>query len=182
MEQQLLTTNQSFQAQANQAAPQSHQGLLLLEEKRYKEAIELYDWSIQLQPDNDRAWYGRGDALANLGRYEEALSSFNQAVKLNSEHAEAWTFRGVVLIHLKRYREALESCDRALAIHPQDQEAWTFRGVALQRLGRYKDAYSSYDRATNMQRNSIGQQFTQLFSRLFNPSLAKQNQPCSEPD
>ncbi len=139
-----------------------------VDDRHYQEAIDLYRLSIQVQPDNAYAWYGLGDALANLGRYEEALAAFDRAVALDPTYCEAWIFRGVALIHLERYQDALDSCDRAVAIQPHNQEGWTFRGAALQRLGRYKDAYSSYDKATNTRRKSIGQTISQLFTNFFN--------------
>ncbi|MGA7937456.1 MAG: tetratricopeptide repeat protein [Kovacikia sp.] len=182
MERQLLITNRAIEAKSNPGAPQHLEGSALLDEKRYKEAIDLYNWSIQLQPDNEHAWYGRGDALANLGHHGEALRSFDRTIELNPENFEAWTFRGVVLIYLERYQEALESCDRALAINPQNEEAWTFRGVALQRLGRFKDAYSSYDRATNAQRTSIGQRMIQLLTSFFSPHADRESHSHCGPD
>jgi tetratricopeptide (TPR) repeat protein len=155
--------------------------------QHYQEAIDLYRLSVQIQPDNAYAWYGLGDALANLGRYEEALVTFDRAVALNPTYCEAWIFRGVALIHLERYQDALDSCDRAVAIQPHNQEAWTFRGVALQRLGRYKDAYSSYNKATQTQRKSIGQTIGQFFANFFstgsdNPPSNGYNRSFSRPD
>ena len=123
-------------------------GAQQLERKNYEAAAIAFSRAIQLQPDHAPAWYGQGDALANLHRYDEALESFDRAIALNPLDSPTWTFRGVVLLHLERYPEALASCDRALEICPDDQEAWTFRGVALQRLGRYSSAYKSFQAAT----------------------------------
>lgn len=143
-----------------------------LEQKNYQAAAIAFAQVIHLQPDHASAWYGQGDALANLHRYPEALESFDRAIALNPLNPAAWTFRGVVLLHLERYPEALESCDRALKICPEDQEAWTFRGVALQRLGRYGQAYKSFQAATPdldppiSWRQKLGQVFRKFLNLL----------------
>lgn len=167
MERRSPTVKKTTETDLNRVDSLSQYGLTLLENQNYEEALASFNRAIQVQSDSYTAWYGRGDALANLKRYPEALLSFNRAIELVPDKPEAWTFRGVVLIHLEQYQEALDSCDRAIALNPDDREAWTFRGVALQRLGRYKEAYASYHKATTPQHSSWWQKLLQVVRQLL---------------
>jgi len=163
-------TNMEF-ARETQATPILHQkAAVCMEAGQFGAALVCFDQTIQANPEDAAAWYGRGDALANLGRYREALSSFEHALKLHPGNHEAWTFRAVVLIHLRHYAEALASCEQALQIAPDDSEAWMFRGVALHHLERYQQAYSSYARAMprrgHPQRLGLIQRIHQLLQRV----------------
>ncbi len=163
----LVTSQSSNESTSEQVKSLNRTALSLCREGRFREAIALFDQIIQLEPDNYAAWYGRGDALANLKHYQDALNDFNRAILLNPYSNETWTFRGVVLLYLERFQEALESCERALKLQPTDREAWAFRGAALHHLNRYKEAYTSYDRATGRQRRSLLRQIVQFFRRLL---------------
>jgi len=112
-------------------------------------------------------WFEKGNELANLGSYTEALVQIDQAVSFQIDNNAAWVLRAVVLIHLQRYTEALASCDRALEIDNSDRQAWLFRGAALNYLGRYKDCYASYDKVMGVERLSVGQRLSQIFTSIF---------------
>lgn len=112
-------------------------------------------------------WFEKGNELANDGSYVEALVQIDQAVSFQPENNAAWVLRAVVLIHLQRYTEALASCDRALEIDNSDRQAWLFRGAALNHLGRYKDCYASYDKVMGVERLTVGQRLSQIFTSIF---------------
>jgi tetratricopeptide (TPR) repeat protein len=53
------------------------------------EAIELFDLSVQLNPDDPHAYYARGNLHAELGNPELALSDWRRCVALFPEHRDA---------------------------------------------------------------------------------------------
>lgn len=132
----------------------------------YLTRLSQCDRTLACHPNCATAWYGRGDALANLQRYPKALESFERAIELDPTNPAAWTFKAVVLFHLERYDEALASCDQALCLAPDDREAWTFRGAVLNRLGRFQEAYHCYDRALNVRRPPFKERFRMAMKQL----------------
>lgn len=58
-------------------------GLAYNEMKEYKKAIENFNKSIELEPDNPPAYYGRGISRAKNGQDELAKEDFAQACKLS---------------------------------------------------------------------------------------------------
>jgi tetratricopeptide (TPR) repeat protein len=66
------------------------QATQLLQEGQYEDAIEMYDKSLQTNPDFYDAWLGRGIAFTRLQQYETAIGCYNKALQLNSDHPEPW--------------------------------------------------------------------------------------------
>ena len=71
-----------------------NRGIVLVNLKRYEDALYSFDRAVSLNPDDDRAWHNRGIVLAiNLKRYEDALQSYGQAVSLNPYDEQTWSRR-----------------------------------------------------------------------------------------
>jgi tetratricopeptide (TPR) repeat protein len=125
-------------------------GKALVAQKRYAEALPLFQRATELAPGNIDAWGNKGAALGNIGRHAEALEAFDHVLALDPNHALAWYSKGIALINLGRYAEALEACDRALALDPNYGTAWNNKGAALNILGRYTEALEAFERALKL--------------------------------
>jgi len=93
---------------------------ILARQSRLK-AVALFDEDLDENPEDARAWWGRGVALFGLERPEEAEESWKRALEIyndtlesDPEDAEAWFEKGEVLISLGRDGEAIEAYDRAI--------------------------------------------------------------------
>ncbi len=62
----------------------------LLQEGKYQEAIEMYDKTLQTNPDFYDAWLGRGIAFTRLQQYETAIGCYNKALQIDADHPEPW--------------------------------------------------------------------------------------------
>ncbi|BAY24040.1 TPR repeat-containing protein [Calothrix sp. NIES-2100] len=70
-------------------------GFALLEKDDYQGAIQAFNQSIQIEPNNPYAYLGRGVAYFNLKQYQEAKADFDQTIKLDTNIGYAYLFRGV---------------------------------------------------------------------------------------
>jgi tetratricopeptide (TPR) repeat protein len=122
------------------------EGISLLGEEKYEEAINLFNKAVDVRPYLYEAWYYRGNALYNLGRYEEAIASYEH-VAIKSYLYETWYYRGNALYILGRYKEAIASYEQSVAIKPYLYEAWYYRGDCLNNLDQQEKAIASYNRA-----------------------------------
>ncbi len=68
----------------------SNKGLILINLKRYDEALQNIDKALELQPDLAEAWINKGITLKFLGRYEEALNTYDKAIKFQPDLPYAW--------------------------------------------------------------------------------------------
>jgi tetratricopeptide (TPR) repeat protein len=128
-------------------------GKALLAQKRYADALPLFQRATELAPGNAVAWGNKGVALINLGRYAEALEACDRALTLDPNNATVWSNKGGVLRSLGRYAEALEACDRALTLDPNLAYSWGNKGATLINLGRHAEALEALDRALSLNPN-----------------------------
>jgi predicted O-linked N-acetylglucosamine transferase (SPINDLY family) len=131
-------------------------GVVLLELRRYAEALEQLERALQINPKHADFLSNRGLALSCLQRSGEALQSCDLAVGIDPGHWRAWYNRGNALLELKRADEALASYDRALAIHPRHADALINRGLAFAGLGNQEAAVQNYNRALEVDPGHVG--------------------------
>ena len=123
---------------------------VLLQQKKYSEAVQYIDKVLELSPDDDVAWLNKAIYQFHSQQLEDSLTSCDRALMIKPEWADALSNRGLVLKALRRYEEALNSCDRALAIEDYHVEALSNRGLVLLALGRHTEALASFDRALSI--------------------------------
>ncbi len=94
---------------------------MLINLKRYGEALSAYERAIQLDPSLAINYAKKGFMLYNLRRFEEALATcfeealatYEQVLQLDPNLAIAYFKKGNVLEHLGRRREAKRAFENA---------------------------------------------------------------------
>ena len=102
----------NFPAQANL-------GLLLIENKRYQEAVVALQRATALEPKNARAWSALGRAQLELGSMVDAEKNLRQAIELDGTNAYAHNNLGVLLQRLGKDSSAQREFALALRLNPQ---------------------------------------------------------------
>ncbi|MGA7932466.1 MAG: tetratricopeptide repeat protein [Kovacikia sp.] len=110
------------------------QGKALYFEGRYEDTIAFYDKAIQIEPENPKAWFGRGAALAKLQQLEEAIAAYEKAIQIKPDFSEAWFGKGAALAKSQQLGEAIAAYEKAAQIKPDFFLAWfgRARSYALQ--------------------------------------------------
>ena len=70
-------------------------GVMKLDQKDYKAAIEKFNMAIRVSPSDADAYAFRGQAKSLLLMYKDALTDFNKALELQPDYAEVLDMRGV---------------------------------------------------------------------------------------
>jgi len=131
-------------------------GHVLQRQKRFEEALLVYDHALKLDPPHTGAeenrsqaevFCRRGVCLRHLMRLEEACISYGKALTIDPDYVDALNHRGIALILLRQCEEALTSINYALSISPDSAELFNNKGNALKHLGRLDEALVNYDRA-----------------------------------
>ena len=125
-------------------------GEIVLQAEDPQKALELFDKSLEIYPENPACYNNRGLALRELTQFEAALASYDQALALKPDYAKAWRNRGIALRELGQFEAAIASYDQALALKPDYAEAYYNRGNALQELKQFEAAVASYEQATTL--------------------------------
>jgi Flp pilus assembly protein TadD len=128
-------------------------GKALDAQKKYAEALPLFERAAQLAPDSFEAWANRAGTLFALDRFIESLDACIRALALDDKQAWVWSRKGGALVELKRYQEGLADCEHALTLDPNFAFAWNNKGIALRHLGRNQEALAAYDHALTLDPN-----------------------------
>jgi TPR repeat protein len=109
----------------------------LVEKKRYREAIELYNRAIAQAPVV-RAYTMRGHSYAQLGQYDKALEDYNRSLELDPDSiccSGTRAGRGEIYLKLGAVDKALPDLMRAAT---DDDNAWAARELAMMyAFGKY---------------------------------------------
>lgn len=114
------------------------QGIELLQEGYYSDALIAYNQAIALNYNDAEAWYHRGNALGCLQQYQQALASYQRALDLQPERADIWLNRGHVLMRLQQYKQAIASYKNAMKLQQDRAEYWQDQENLLAKLQRYQ--------------------------------------------
>ena len=116
-------------------------GLKLIGQQRYEEAIQAFSTAIEIIPRDYQAYNYRGVAWALMGKYDKALADYNKALEIRPRYAEAYNNRGFARTENGDLSNALNDYARALEINPffvdaYNNKAWVLATCADQ---RYRD-------------------------------------------
>ena len=132
-----------------------YQGLAYSALEQYKAAIDAYDQSIAIAPNQADTWTQQGWVLEQWDRPVEALKSYTRAVELAPESSPALVGQCTVLNQLQRYQEALAACQQAIQADRNwrplgPAQAWSEQAQALAGLGLFEEALAASNRAVGM--------------------------------
>jgi tetratricopeptide (TPR) repeat protein len=124
-----------------------YEGSLLLSKEKYENALEAFEKVLEINPKNELALKGKGDALESLKKYGEALEAFNKVLEINQKDDYVLSGKGRILGNLSRYEEALEAFNKALEINPMYDNILENKGITLLNLNRYEEALETFNKA-----------------------------------
>ncbi len=145
---------QQIESDPQAFAPRHFLGVLRAQQGRNREALDLIQSALALQPDVPDALLNQGNVLKLLGRMDEAMASYDRALALRPDFADAHFNRGNALRQMKRAADALESYNRVLTLRPSQEGALINRGNALHELKREIEALADFDSALVLNPNN----------------------------
>ena len=141
-----------------------------MRQKKYSEAIEIFDWGIEAfnkakgpatgdenEPGLNRTaetiWYNKGIALRIQKKYDEALTAYDKAIEFDPQNLNAWNNKGIVFHEQGKYIKAIQAYDKALEINPRDHVVLTNKGWARFNRGNKIGAVKCFDRSIDIKQN-----------------------------
>ena len=115
---------------------------------QFQSAIEDFDESLRLKPQDAFSLGSRAAARGNLGQYQAAIEDYNDAIRLGS--AEVWLLlgRGTTYEHLGLYQNAMRDYDEAVRLDPSSVQAQKYQNDAILR-SRYRESNQGVETAQN---------------------------------
>ena len=121
----------------------------------YRDAITLYEATLEKNPGCWMAHNNLGIELAHAGRLREAVEHYTQALRLKPDNSETHNNLGNTLIKIGRRPEAIEHYKEALRIKPNIVDAYNNLGNAFKELGQYQQAIDHYEKALRLNPNYL---------------------------
>jgi tetratricopeptide (TPR) repeat protein len=119
-------------------------GLIALNDRRHREAIELFERAIRLKGDEAVFHHSLARAVQGDGRLHDAIPSLRKAVELNSEFVAAWQALAEVYYALDNTDEAAGAIRKVAELQTKTAEAHNQKGIALVKEGQLKEAVESF--------------------------------------
>lgn len=117
-------------------------GILLMEDKRFREAEQQFRQVPQNVPQRVQLLNNLGVTLEGQERVEEALQCYEQALAIDPAHAKAHHNRGLSLVALGRFEEGQQALETALQLAGDRDKAPFYRALTTtKRFTRAEDPH-----------------------------------------
>lgn len=120
---------------SNSAIAHNSLGQMLLQERRFDDAIRQFQTAIRLEPGHAQADYNLGVALFQRGDLQAARAHLETAVRIDPDLSQAHCWLGIVLARLGEVDAGLDSFRTALKLDPDMPQLHYAFAMALYQAG-----------------------------------------------
>ncbi len=126
------------------AAVWSNRGNARVSQNKLKEALEDYNQSVALAPDQPDAYLNRGTALERLQEWQAAIADYNHVLELDPQDAAAYNNRGNAQAGQGNWQAAIADYQKATQINPGFAMARANNALATYQIGQTEDAIRQF--------------------------------------
>jgi len=135
-----------------QKYPDSYKGYNLRgnffrKEKDFRAALQDYNKSLQLHPNNAPCLIDRSNILIELKEYQAVINDCNLSIQLDSTQANAYINRGIAYDWLGKTEQAMQDYDKALQINNKLPFAYNNRSALKYKKGDIEAAIKDISQA-----------------------------------
>lgn len=142
-------------ATTNNAGAHTMLAKTLLDKREFLEAVEHFEASLQLEPDNVANLGNIAVALSMIGRLDEAATYLERSLQLRPNHAFTHFNLGSIRERQGNLPAALQHYTAAVELDPQLTQAGISRASVLARLGEFDQARQQLDQLLADDPNSV---------------------------
>lgn len=123
-------------------------GVLTTRQTRvWRDSLTLWNHAVRVEPENYRAFLGRGDARREAGRLDEAKDDYTKVLTLYPRFAQGYLHRATVRLELGDAAGAAEDYSRAIEFGERKAGLFLNRGLARYEAGDLRGAVEDYTEA-----------------------------------
>lgn len=116
----------------------------------FDEAIELYDKSLQQNPDNKHSLNNKAYTLTLVNRFEESIALFDRAIELDTDFPYSYSNRGLSKIKLGQLENGLHDINRAIELDPNNAYGYRNLGIYHFEKGELDEALQLFVKAKEL--------------------------------
>ena len=133
----------------------------------FEKAIQSFSKAIEVDPENEEAYFLRGNAYNDSGRPELALKDYTAVLERNPDDQLALYNRSLAYLSLQQFDQASEDLSRLIQLAPEEPNGYNLRSVVNSQKGEYSLAVADATRVIELGNEVQG---------LTNRSLAYERQ------
>ncbi len=134
-----------------EAAAELQQGITFFAQGKLAKALEHFDRSMQILPENPEAEFRTGIVYHAQDDVDSAINHFNAALAIDPTMTDARYNLALVYLTAKKYAMAEAALRQVVAQRPDDAEAHFYLAIALKQLGENEPAVHHLREALRLQ-------------------------------
>ena len=128
-----------------------------------RQAVALYEWAIELDPEDDKPHYHLIAACAGLREPERAIALYEQRLTASPSSLREHRFLAQAYLTAHAFTRVLEIVEAGLARGPDDEALTAARGEAKAGLGDVEGALEDWRLALELDPEDIGALYSSAF-------------------
>lgn len=120
----------------------------------YQDAIEYFDLSLKLLPNQSEAIYYKALSLGAIGEFKKAINVIDKAIGINDNDYRFWNDKGAFLSDLDEVEKAHECFDKSIRINANSYN-WANKAFLYHKFKDLKKALKCYDNAIKLNPDDI---------------------------
>lgn len=120
----------------------------------YEKAIENFDKSLELLPNQSEAIRYKALSYAALKDYKKAIAIINLAIDLQPKNCHYWNDKGAFLSELNQMTNAHKCFNKSIKLKPNSMN-WANKGVLYHKYNNLEKALECYDNAIKLDSQDI---------------------------
>jgi tetratricopeptide (TPR) repeat protein len=121
------------------------QAIHLVEEKRYGEALPLFQQLISEHPGEPNLLYWAGQCHRFMNNFPSAVECLSKAVQLEPKERANFLALGIAFQLSEQFDEAVDTFKRAIALDPDYVVAYNSLALTQKKMGHLETAIKNYD-------------------------------------
>ncbi|MCX5295963.1 tetratricopeptide repeat protein [Streptomyces sp. NBC_00193] len=112
--------------------------------EEYAQALTDYTDAITVNPQAERAYFGRALTHMLTSSGDAAIADYTRAIELDPSRVSSLVNRGMLHHWADSFEAALADFDLALALLPEDPTVLRRRGITYQSMARYEESLADF--------------------------------------
>lgn len=137
-------------------------GLILSSQGRKNEAISAFRMFINIEPNNDIAYFNLALSLKDINNFDEAIKNYKEAILINPNNIDTFLNLGLLLLEVGNLKESAHCFNIAISLEPNCAKAYSYLGSVLKDLESLDAAIECFKKAISLDSN-----FTEAYSNLL---------------
>ncbi len=125
-------------------------GLQKKQTGKTEQAAELFEKTVQIQPNHLEALRALGDSLVSLGKFERAGEALQKALAIDASDAKTHANVGVALLSLGKDAEGIEALRTAIKLDPKSATYHHDLGVGFAKVQNEEESMQELRRAVEL--------------------------------